>query len=421
MNIALIIAGGSGNRMGQDIPKQFMHVDDCPIIIHTMMCFQNHPDIQGIAVVCLNGWETVLQSYANQFGITKLKWIFPGGNTGMESIHNGIYGLKEVGCVGEDLVLIHDSVRPLLSQDIISSNIAICKASGYAVTGIKCREAILESEDGFTSCTSIPRDKLIRTQTPQTFRLKNIIAAHEEAKEKGITDSVASCTLMAELGGKEMHLVSYGLRHGMKRFLFVSSGEVYGESDGRIFTEDYSGYVDCMSPRSCYPSSKRAAETLCVSYMSEYGAGVVIARPCHTYGPDFSENDNRVYAQFIRNALRGEDIVMKSTGSQFRSWSYVVDCASAILYILLKGKNGEAYNIADEASNISIRELAEITASMVGRKVVMEVPDETERKGYNPVSKSVYSVEKLKTLGWQPVTSIKDGIRKTINHLQSKP
>lgn len=184
-----------------------MHVDDCPIIIHTMMCFQNHPDIQGIAVVCLNGWETVLQSYANQFGITKLKWIFPGGNTGMESIHNGIYGLKEVGCVGEDLVLIHDSVRPLLSQDIISSNIAICKASGYAVTGIKCREAILESEDGFTSCTSIPRDKLIRTQTPQTFRLKNIIAAHEEAKEKGITDSVASCTLMAELGGKEMHLV----------------------------------------------------------------------------------------------------------------------------------------------------------------------------------------------------------------------
>lgn len=151
------------------------------------------------------------------------------------------------------------------------------------------------------------------------------------------------------------------------------------------------------------------------------GQVVVIARPCHTYGPDFSENDNRVYAQFIRNALRGEDIVMKSTGSQFRSWSYVVDCASAILYILLKGKNGEAYNIADEASNISIRELAEITASMVGRKVVMEVPDETERKGYNPVSKSVYSVEKLKTLGWQPATSIKDGIRKTINHLQSKP
>jgi len=207
MNIALVIAGGSGNRMGQDIPKQFMHVDNCPIIIHTMMCFQKHPDIQAIAVVCLNGWDTVLQSYANQFNITKLKWIFPGGNSGMESIHNGIYGLKEVGCDDDDLVLIHDFVRPLLSQDIISSNIATCKAYGYAVTGIKCREAILESEDGFSTRTSVPRDKLIRTQTPQTFRLKNIISAHEEAKEKGITDSVASCTLIAEVGNKEMHLV----------------------------------------------------------------------------------------------------------------------------------------------------------------------------------------------------------------------
>ncbi len=207
MNIAVLIAGGSGNRMGQDIPKQFMHVDGCPIIIHTMKCFQRHPDIDAIAVVCLKGWDTVLQAYANQFSITKLKWIFEGGSTGMESIHNGIYGLKESGCADDDLVLIHDSVRPLLSQDIISSNIAICKAYGYAITGIQCREAILESDDGFSTTTSIPRDRLIRTQTPQTFRLGNIIQIHEEAKEKGITNSVASCTLIAEVGGREMHIV----------------------------------------------------------------------------------------------------------------------------------------------------------------------------------------------------------------------
>lgn len=207
MNIGLIIAGGSGNRMGQDIPKQFMHVDGAPIIIHTMQCFQQHPDIGMIAVVCLKGWETVLQSYANQFSITKLQHIFPGGESGMESIHNGIYGLKEVGCKDDDMVLIHDAVRPLLSQEIISSNIATCKAYGYAITGIKCREAILESADGFSSTTSIPRDTLIRTQTPQTFYLKNIIDAHEEAKRKGITNSVASCTLCAELGHREMHIV----------------------------------------------------------------------------------------------------------------------------------------------------------------------------------------------------------------------
>lgn len=208
MNIALLIAGGSGNRMGQDIPKQFMHVEGCPIIIRTMQAFQAHPDINYIAVVCLEGWETVLQSYANQFNITKLKWIFKGGRSGMESIHNGIYGLKEQGVKAEDLVLIHDAVRPLVSQDIISSNIAICKKYGYAITGIKCREAILESKDGFNSTKSIPRDTLVRTQTPQTFRLGNIIAVHEEAKRKGIEDSVASCTLIAELDDNiVMHIV----------------------------------------------------------------------------------------------------------------------------------------------------------------------------------------------------------------------
>ena len=208
MNIALLIAGGAGNRMGQDIPKQFMHIDGCPIIIHTMLCFQRHPDIGAIAVVCLKGWETVLQSYCNQFGINKFKWVFPGGKTGMESIHNGIYGLKDAGCNDDDLVLIHDSVRPLLSQDIISNNIAICKTYGYAITGIQCREAILLSPDGFSAKESIPRDKLIRTQTPQTFRLKNIILAHETAKNKGITDSVASCTLIAEINEDiEMHIV----------------------------------------------------------------------------------------------------------------------------------------------------------------------------------------------------------------------
>ncbi len=207
MNYALIIAGGSGNRMGQDIPKQFMHVDNCPIIIHTMMAFQKHPDIQGIAVVCLAGWETVLQSYANQFNVTKLKWIFPGGGNGQESIHNGIVGLKEAGCADTDLVLVHDAVRPLLSQDIISSNIAVCQKFGYAITGIQCREAILESEDGFSTTTSIPRDKLIRTQTPQTFTLGSLLQAHDKAQAMGITSSVASCTLMAEIGGVEMHIV----------------------------------------------------------------------------------------------------------------------------------------------------------------------------------------------------------------------
>lgn len=214
------------------------------------------------------------------------------------------------------------------------------------------------------------------------------------------------------------NLIEYGLQHGMKRFLYVSSGEVYGEGDGRVFTEDYSGYVNCATPRACYPSSKRAAETLCISYAAEYGADVVIARPCHTYGPHFTERDNRVYAQFIRNVLSGEDIVMKSSGEQFRSWCYVVDCVSALLYILLKGECGEAYNIADSNSNINIRELAEIIASIGGRKVVLNIPDSEEKIGYNVVRKSVFSTSKLESLGWISRNTIINGLKKTISELK---
>lgn len=215
------------------------------------------------------------------------------------------------------------------------------------------------------------------------------------------------------------NLMEYGLSHGLKRMLYVSSGEVYGEGDGRAFTEDYSGYVNCTSPRSCYPSSKRAAETLCVSYAQEYGADVVIARPCHTYGPHFTEADNRVYAQFIRNVLRGEDIVMKSTGAQFRSWCYVVDCASAMLHILLKGENGQAYNIADASSNISIKELAEMIAEIGGRKVVIDLPSDVEKAGFNVVTKSVFDTFKLSALGWRLNGSMDEKMLRTVKQAES--
>ncbi len=216
------------------------------------------------------------------------------------------------------------------------------------------------------------------------------------------------------------NLLDYGIKHNIRRFLFVSSGEVYGEGDGRVFDEEYSGYVNPAKPRSCYPSSKRAAETLCVSYGSEYGIDTVIARPSHTYGPHFTEADNRVYAQFIRNVIDGKDIIMKSTGAQFRSWCYVVDCASAILHILLKGENGVAYNIADSKSNISIRELAEMVASIGGKKVVIELPSDQEKAGYNVVTKSVFATDRLQSLGWSPISSMRENMKKTIEEVSQK-
>lgn len=216
------------------------------------------------------------------------------------------------------------------------------------------------------------------------------------------------------------NLLEYGKAHELKRLLYVSSGEVYGEGDGRVFTEEYSGYVDSMKSRSCYPSSKRAAETLCASYSSEYGIDIVVARPSHTYGPYFTESDNRVYAQFIRNVLRGEDIIMKSTGAQYRSWCYVVDCALALLYILLKGENGQAYNIADQNSNITIKELAEMIAQIGGQKVVMQLPSDAEKAGYNVVTKSLFSTKKVEALGWSVAGSMKEKMQSTIQELQDK-
>lgn len=214
------------------------------------------------------------------------------------------------------------------------------------------------------------------------------------------------------------NLLSYGAKNGLEKFLYISSGEIYGEGDGRVFSEDYSGYVNCATLRACYPSAKRATESLCIAYGHQFSIDVSIARPCHVYGPHFTDSDKRVYAQFIRNVLRKEDIVMKSTGSQYRSWCYAVDCATALLFILLKGENGEAYNIADESSNITIKELAEMVAKIGNRKVVIDLPDEAEKQGFNIVTKSLYSTEKLRSLGWTCNGSMLDKMKSTIEALQ---
>ena len=189
----------------------------------------------------------------------------------------------------------------------------------------------------------------------------------------------------------------------------------YGEGDGSEFAETSSGYVDCASVRACYPSSKRAAETLCMAYGAEYGADVVIARLSHTYGPGFTESDNRVYAQFIRNVLRGEDIVLKSRGEAFRSWLYVVDAAHAILRLLLDGERANAYNVAHSESNISIRELAELIARKADRKVVFDIAEDDVMKGNTtPVTKATFNTDKLKALGWKPLWDVESGFGHTI-------
>lgn len=201
-NIALIIAGGIGARMNQDIPKQFINVYDKPVIVYTLEAFQRHPNIDAIEVVCLDGWHDILRAYAKQFGITKLENIVSGGKNGQDSIRNGLYDIYSRHDNEDDIVLIHDAIRPMVSMEIISDNIRVCRKYGNAITVVPCTAAMLKTYDSVSSDEQVPRDNLKITQTPQAFFIKDIINAHKEALEKGITNSVASCTMYIELGKK---------------------------------------------------------------------------------------------------------------------------------------------------------------------------------------------------------------------------
>lgn len=201
--IALILAGGSGARMHQDIPKQFLTVNEKPVIVYTLEAFQNHPEVDVISVVCIEGWENVLWAYAKQFNITKLQHIVTGDKNGQGSIRKGILELEKK-YAPDDIVLIHDAIRPLVSYEIISDCINITETYGNAIAVIPCAEAMIETENGNISVGSYPREQLKRTQTPQGFRLKEIADMHRKALKNGITNSVASCTLMIELG-KQVH------------------------------------------------------------------------------------------------------------------------------------------------------------------------------------------------------------------------
>lgn len=218
------------------------------------------------------------------------------------------------------------------------------------------------------------------------------------------------------------NLLEYARTHKAARFLYLSSGEIYGQGDVELecYDENYSGYVDTMSVRSCYPSSKRAVENLCAAYYGQYGLETVVVRPCHTYGPTMTESDNRATVQFFRNALNGENIVLKSAGLQLRSYCYVADCVSAILTVLARGKSGEAYNSANPDSVITIAGLAQAIAEAAGTHVVFQNPTEGELAHRSPIARQVLSAEKLGALGWVGQYDVKQGVSHMLDILKGK-
>lgn len=215
------------------------------------------------------------------------------------------------------------------------------------------------------------------------------------------------------------NLLAYAVEKKVQRFLFLSSIEVYGENIGEKerFAEEDCGYINCNTVRAGYPESKRVGEALCQAYRKKHGIDVVIARLSRLYGPTMQLNDSKVINQFIRNAIKGDNIVLKSKGEAVYSYTYIMDAINALLIILIKGANGEAYNVADIMSEISIKDLAQMIADYAELQVVFEEPNDKEKSGYSNVKKSLMSAEKLTHLGWRAVTHLHEGIIKTIKLL----
>lgn len=199
MTIALLTAAGKGSRMHTEIPKQFLHINNRPIVLYTMEAFQKHAQIDAIIVVTLDTWKDMIWAYARQYRIDKLKWVVTGGETGQESINRGLQVLKEE-CRNDDAVMIHDGNRPLISDEIISDSIAIYKRYGSAVAAMPCIEAIYRSSDGEKSEIALDRQEMFRTQTPHTYSLGKLLWAHKKAAEQKISNTTATCTLMSLLG-----------------------------------------------------------------------------------------------------------------------------------------------------------------------------------------------------------------------------
>ena len=217
------------------------------------------------------------------------------------------------------------------------------------------------------------------------------------------------------------NMLDFAVEHQAIRFAFASSNEIYGENRGDVefFDEAYCGYINPNTLRAGYPESKRCGEALCQAYIAQKGLNVVIPRFTRSYGPTMLMTDTKAISQFIKKGIAGEDIILKSAGTQYYSYTYVADAISGLLTVLLIGEKGEAYNIADERSDIMLKDLASIIAGINGKKVVFEIPDAVEAAGYSTATKARLDGHKLERIGWIPKYCIQSGMNRTINILRN--
>ncbi len=249
---------------------------------------------------------------------------------------------------------------------------------------------------------------------PECGKADYIIHAASNTHPKQYSEDPVGTIASNIIGTK--FLLDYAVEHQSEQFCFLSSVEVYGENRGDTekFDEKYLGYLDCNTLRAGYPESKRVGETLCNAYGEAYGLDFVIPRLSRLYGPTMLLSDSKALSQFIKKAAAGEDIVLKSEGKQKYSYTFVTDAVSAVLYSMLLGKNGEAYNVADKESDIELKKLAAILAELAGKQVVFELPEESEKKGYSTATKAMLDAGKLEKLGWSAKVHLPEGLKCTL-------
>lgn len=585
MNIAIIFAGGSGTRMKtHGLPKQFLKVEGKPIIIKTLENFEKNANIDKIYISCKADWIDYLKEEIENYHIEKVAKIVAGGETGQDSIYNALKAASEEN-PKDSIVLIHDGVRPFITQELVNQNIEDVKQYGSSITSTPCFETAIVSDDGKNIQEVPDRNIMYTAQAPQCFYLGKIIEVHEkvrktESKYEGIVDS---CNLMRK-NGYDVHITignrnnikvttptdyylvqalykyekdeekserelnpiierdienilsnkiefkklenstvlitgasgmigsyllytlaalndlqSYNIKivalvrdkeklpnylknradiivleqdvcdrisynekidyiihaaspaspkimkekpvdtimantigtfntlklakkNNVKAYLYISSREVYGEPYEwqEQFDEQTYGFVDPLLPRSCYSEGKKAAETMCVSFKEQYGLNVKIARPAHTYGPGMSIYDGRVQADFLKNVVNHENIIMKSKGEAVRTYTYISDVIAGIFFVLLNSDD-IAYNMADENAKITIKELAELLVSLYPeRNLKVEMQIDKDNKGCAPFKLGIINSDKLRKLGWEPKVSLEDGFRRTVEYIEKE-
>nr|WP_244925802.1 NAD-dependent epimerase/dehydratase family protein [Enterococcus xiangfangensis] len=228
-------------------------------------------------------------------------------------------------------------------------------------------------------------------------------------------------TIMTNLMGTQQ-VLDFATKNKAKRVAFLSTVEIYGENRGDVekFTEDYCGYIDCNTLRAGYPEGKRASESLCQAYIAKHGLDIVIPRICRTFGPTMLLNDSKASSQFILNAVNKEDIVLKSEGNQYFSYAYVGDVVYALLYLLVNGEKGEAYNIAASEFDLHLKDLAQALAGLNQREVTFDLPDEEERKGFSTANQAILASNKINAIGWEPLFGLAEALENTVELIRNE-